>query len=157
MKIIHHIADLLSRHQKKLEFIIIFFLCLAIGFNFSFKDQKTSWLWNDYPFVAVILLMAILLIASIWIRIEKSKTWKLIQEIKQDNSISNSGKENRLDELSARQREVYDLIVIGKSNKEIMNELSIELSTLKTHINKIYKIMQVDSRKEIRKLKNKNE
>lgn len=157
MKIIHRIADLLYSHQKKLEFLIIFFLCLAISFNFSYKDQKTNWLWNDYPFVAVIILIAILLTASIWIRIEKIKTRKLINEIKNDNSFNISEKENRLDELSARQKEVYDLIVIGKSNKDIMNDLSIELSTLKTHINKIYKILQVDSRREIKKLKNKDE
>ena len=42
---------------------------------------------------------------------------------------------------------------MGKSNKEIMDELCIELSTLKTHINKIYKTLGITSRKQIKKLK----
>lgn len=48
----------------------------------------------------------------------------------------------------------FDLIVAGKSNKEIIEKLFIELSTLKTHINKIYKTLEVSSRKEARALNN---
>lgn len=81
MKFINYLADLLYRHQKKLEFVAIFLLCLAVGFHFD--NSKTTWLWSDYTFVAVILVLAIVLIAIIWIRIEKNKTTNLINEIKQ--------------------------------------------------------------------------
>jgi ATP/maltotriose-dependent transcriptional regulator MalT len=50
--------------------------------------------------------------------------------------------------LTNRQREIFDLIAKGKSNKDIINELFIELSTLKTHINKIYKTLGITNRKE---------
>jgi DNA-binding CsgD family transcriptional regulator len=92
-------------------------------------------------------------IALIWIKIEKVKTNNLIKLIKSETITNKTNIENQLDELSAKQKQVFDLIVIGKSNKEIMDELCIELSTLKTHINKIYKILEITSRKQIKKLK----
>ena len=60
---------------------------------------------------------------------------------------------NKIDELSAKQKQVFNLILSGKSNKEIMDEMCIELSTLKTHINRIYKILGITSRQQIKKLK----
>ncbi|CAN0589399.1 unnamed protein product, partial [Ectocarpus sp. 12 AP-2014] len=56
--------------------------------------------------------------------------------------------------LTERQREVYDLIISGKTNKEIMSELFIEQSTLKSHVNQIYKKLNIKSRREL-KLKSK--
>ena len=152
MKIINHLADSLFKHQKKLEAMAILLLCFSISFRFN--NMGTKWLWNDFSFVAVILVGAVILIALIWIRIEKTKTNQLINAIKNEQDTGNNHVGNRMDELSARQKVVFDLILAGKSNKEIMSELSIEQSTLKTHINKIYKILEIGSRKEIRNLKN---
>jgi len=154
MKVINFLADILFRQQKKLEILAIFLICLTI--SFWSENSKTTWLWSDYPFIALILVVILIMIALIWTRIEKKKTNNLIQSIKEENSKNETKVDNQLNELSIRQREVFDLIVIGKSNKEIMSELSIELSTLKTHINKIYKILHIDSRKQIIKYKNTN-
>jgi len=41
------------------------------------------------------------------------------------------------------------LILQGKSNKEIANELFISLSTVKTHITNIYNKLKVSSRQEL--------
>jgi DNA-binding CsgD family transcriptional regulator len=152
MKIIYHLADSLFKHQKKLEVIAILLLCFSISFRVD--NLKTKWLWNDYSLVAVVMVGAVILIALIWIRIEKMKTNQLINAIKNEPASEKDQGTNRLDELSSRQKEVFDLILSGRSNKEIMSELSIELSTLKTHINKIYKILEIGSRKQIRKFKN---
>lgn len=48
---------------------------------------------------------------------------------------------NLLDQydLSAREQEIGALIMEGKSNEHIARELNIALSTLKTHINNIYR------------------
>lgn len=151
MKIINYVADILFRHQKKLEIIAIFLLCLTISFRFT--NFKTEWLWSDKTYIAVILVLMLISIALIWIKIEKVKTNNLIKLIKSETITNKTNIENQLDELSAKQKQVFDLIVIGKSNKEIMDELCIELSTLKTHINKIYKILEITSRKQIKKLK----
>ncbi len=152
MRIINYLADKLFRHQKKLEIIAIFLLCLTISFRFA--NFQTIWLWSNYSYFAVILVILLIVIALVWIQIEKNKTSNLIELIKNEIESNKPNSENQIEELSVRQKQVFDLIINGKSNKEIMNELSIELSTLKTHINKLYKTMGIDSRKQLRKHKN---
>ena len=151
MRIINYLADLLFRHQKKLEIIAIFLLFLTISFRIT--DARTIWLWNEHAFLALILVIFLMVLALIWIQIEKKKTKNLIELIKEE-TLTKTNTKNQIEELSLRQKEVFDLIVAGKSNKEIMSELSIELSTLKTHINKIYKMLEIDSRKQLRQYKN---
>jgi DNA-binding CsgD family transcriptional regulator len=155
MKIINHLADILFRHQKKLEVAAILLICFSISFRVD--NLKTKWLWNDYSFVAVLMVAAVFLLALIWIRIERMKTNRLINSIKNDQLSDKISLIDRVEELTDRQKKVFDLIVAGKSNKEIMSDLSIELSTLKTHINKIYKTLDIDSRKQIRKLSNQTD
>jgi len=129
MKILTYLTDNLYYHQKKLEGFAIFLLCLIIAFQF--ENFKLTWLWNDKILIAIVLVLIIIL------------------------TLSNKPQlENPTTELSVRQRQVFDLIVSGKSNKEIMDELCIELSTLKTHINNIYRIVNIKSRKEMNKYKN---
>ena len=52
-------------------------------------------------------------------------------------------------ELSKQEMTIRDLILKGKSNKEIANELFISLSTVKTHITNLYAKLNVASRKEL--------
>lgn len=58
-----------------------------------------------------------------------------------------------IEKLTAKEQEILDLILSGKSNKEIASSLFIEVSTVKTHINKIYGKLNVKSRKEVMELK----
>ncbi len=51
--------------------------------------------------------------------------------------------------LSQREVVIIKLIANGKSNKEIANELNVELSTVKTHVNNLYAKLNVKDRKEI--------
>ena len=51
--------------------------------------------------------------------------------------------------LSEREKEVFKLVLIGKKNQEIANELFVDISTVKTHINNIYKKTGVKNRKEL--------
>lgn len=52
-------------------------------------------------------------------------------------------------ELTIQEERVKQLILDGKTNKEIAEELFISLSTVKTHINALYKKEGVGSRKEL--------
>ncbi len=52
-------------------------------------------------------------------------------------------------ELSKQELTIRNLILQGKSNKEIANELFISLSTVKTHITNIYSKLNVANRKEL--------
>lgn len=54
-------------------------------------------------------------------------------------------------ELSQRELEVFRLLLGNKTNRQISEELFIELSTLKSHINSIYKKLGVKRRVELRK------
>ena len=59
-------------------------------------------------------------------------------------------KNNRIsNDLSNQEKNIQNLILEGKSNKEIANELFISLSTVKTHITSVYRKLQVSSRKEL--------
>ncbi|MEK3854930.1 response regulator transcription factor [Cytobacillus sp. FSL H8-0458] len=49
-------------------------------------------------------------------------------------------------ELTNREKEVLNQLVRGKSNKEIAAQLSISDKTVKIHVNKIYKKLNVNSR-----------
>jgi DNA-binding CsgD family transcriptional regulator len=48
--------------------------------------------------------------------------------------------------LTARQREIFDLIVVGKSNKEIARELGLSEGTVKIHITKLFEKLGVHHR-----------
>lgn len=54
--------------------------------------------------------------------------------------------------LSKQEKKVLDLILADKSNKEIATEMFVSLSTVKSHINNLYKKLQVSSRDEVKTL-----
>ncbi len=51
--------------------------------------------------------------------------------------------------LSKQEVNIKNLILQGKSNKEIANELFVSLSTVKTHITNIYQKLNISSRNEL--------
>ncbi len=51
--------------------------------------------------------------------------------------------------LSIRERQVFDEILKNKSLKEIAETLFIEVSTVKSHANKIYKLFAVKNKREL--------
>ena len=111
------ISNLLYRRQKLLEMAAVFLFLSAVAFRFDKNNVKL--LWSNYPFIALILVFITILIAIIWVKIERHKTQLLIEKIKNNASGKYSIKEEKLYALSARQKEVIDLIIQGKSNKEI--------------------------------------
>jgi two-component system, NarL family, nitrate/nitrite response regulator NarL len=48
--------------------------------------------------------------------------------------------------LSPRQRQIFDLVVVGQSNKEIANELGLSVSTVKIHVAKLFDKLGVRQR-----------
>jgi len=52
--------------------------------------------------------------------------------------------ENKL--LSSRQREIFDLIVVGQSNKEIARKLGLGEGTVKIHVAKLFRKLGVRHR-----------
>ena len=54
-----------------------------------------------------------------------------------------------LETLTSQERKIMDAILDGKSNKEIAAHFYISVSTVKSHINSIYKKLGLSSRTEI--------
>ncbi|PQB05007.1 helix-turn-helix domain-containing protein [Aureitalea marina] len=71
--------------------------------------------------------------------------------IRQKN-ITPKGKSLVLSNLSQQERTILQLIVDDKTNKEIASELHISLSTVKTHINNLYRKLGVGSRADVKSL-----
>ena len=146
MALMTQITDLLYKRQKLLEAIAILLVLSAVAFRFD--HGSSNWLWSGYPLIAVVMVLAVISIAMLWIRIEQQKMNTIIGALKANMPAMSNERETKLNELSAKQREVFDLIVQGKSNKEIIATMVIELSTLKSHINQIYKKLGITSRRE---------
>ncbi len=60
-----------------------------------------------------------------------------------------SNSNNNKIELTPQEKKIYSFIKQGYSNKEIASEFNISVSTVKTHINNIYKKEGISSRKEL--------
>ena len=151
MIILTKLTDLLYRRQKALGIITVFLFLSIVAFRYDSKS--TTMLWSDYPSIAIILALFTALIAIVWLKIEKQKTKQLIDNLKSAVSVKEYTLEYKMADLSARQLDVLNLIITGKSNKEITSELNIELSTLKTHINQLYKTLGIKNRKEAKSFK----
>ena len=54
-----------------------------------------------------------------------------------------------VENLSAREREVLDLVVRGLSNKEIVGRLNITIEGVRWHLRNIYEKLHVHSRTEV--------
>ena len=52
-------------------------------------------------------------------------------------------------DLTVQERKVFDLLKEGRSNKEIAEEFSVSVSTVKSHVNNIFSKLGVKSRREI--------
>jgi DNA-binding CsgD family transcriptional regulator len=133
---------------KLLQAIALFSTFLAIGFKVTKTEKK--WIWIDYPFIAWLLACLVISVVILWVRIEKHKLYEKVIAIKKKYESEDSEYKNKITQLTSRQDEVLQLILSGKTNKEIIEVLFIEPSTLKTHINKIYKILEIKGRKELR-------
>ena len=95
--------------------------------------------WKDYLILiqgGVILLLLLLL---------------FVNSVKKKNGrqqAKNGSHKLLYEKLTNKEMEILKLIAESKSNKEIASELFIELSTVKTHLNSIYKQLKVQNRKE---------
>lgn len=85
----------------------------------------------------------------------KNEIIKFSQEIRQ---LTTTEKElpviDSIANLSIREREVFNLVVSGKSNKEIANEVNISINTVKFHVKNIYGKLNIKSRKEALTIEN---
>ncbi len=68
--------------------------------------------------------------------------------LRRSPGVSNDADELGLGSLTAREREVLNLLARGHSNREIAEELVITNKTVKNHLSRIYEKIGVHSRAE---------
>ena len=139
--------DVLVRFQKAL---LLSFVLLFLGASYILFGEVADKLnWNESAYVLLSIVLASFAVAIAWAGIEYSKVLFLLESIKTQENEKASSLQQKLDQLSFKEKTILTLILAGKSNKEICTQLFIEHSTLKSHINHIYKKLDVKSRKEL--------
>ncbi|WP_109301218.1 response regulator transcription factor [Aquimarina sp. AU474] len=113
---------------------ILIVICV-LTFNVVYFSSYYGITQIDY-INSLLLVPFILLIFSFGIFIEQNKQKEKLKKI--DSFY-----------LTSKEKEVTLKILKKKKNQEIANEMFVELSTIKTHINNIYKKVGVKNRKEL--------
>jgi len=112
--------------------------------NYYNGDSANSSLPN-WVYYLLTALIAALLIAVIRIISLQNK----IKKIAENNKVPGT---NQIPSFTKQEEKILSLILAGKSNKEIATELFIELSTVKTHINKLYAKLGAKNRSEAKSI-----
>jgi len=152
MESVNRILDILSKYQKYFLGLAIFLSLTSVSITVS--NGQIDLNLRSYPLVMILLVAISIVMAIIYISIDKYKIKNLSNRIQETSADQNADFNLLILELTSRQKEVFELILSGKSNKEIMAKLFIEQSTLKSHINQVYKKLKIKDRKE---LKNKQQ
>lgn len=140
--------DILSKYQN--YFLVIAIILSSLAVSIRFGDQKVNLILQDYPVLIFLMVVISSLLVVLYIQIDKRRITNLSFQIKDQAKNSDEHFDSLLDGLTTRQREIYNLIISGKTNKQIISELYIEQSTLKSHINQIYKKLNIKSRNDLK-------
>lgn len=100
----------------------------------DFKNQLPAFKSNNYKFILIGIVCFIL---GFFINFFTKK-----------KGIS----KKRMHSLSIQERKILRLMILGKSNKEISEECNIGVSTVKSHVSKIYSKLNIKSRKDVMKI-----
>ncbi|NJB72859.1 DNA-binding CsgD family transcriptional regulator [Saonia flava] len=72
--------------------------------------------------------------------------------LRRSSLVKTKEKNQTLKKLTQQELKVVDQILADKTNKEIAADMFISLSTVKTHINNLYKKLNVSSREDIKRI-----
>jgi DNA-binding CsgD family transcriptional regulator len=81
-----------------------------------------------------------------------NKAYQKVKAVVSEKDAAKTALQSKLKSLSRKEHEVLNLILERKNNQQICDTLFISLSTLKSHINHIYKKLEVNRRQEILEL-----
>jgi len=100
------------------------------------KSNAFSWKYFGY----ILLLLSVLANILLLFKLKRTKRKQ---------------KEELTDQLTQQEQKILDLILEDKTNKEIAAEIFVSLSTVKTHINNLYKKLDIGSREQLKSLFNR--
>ncbi|MEM7105718.1 MAG: LuxR C-terminal-related transcriptional regulator [Bacteroidota bacterium] len=143
-----NLKETLSKYQAYVLGAAILLASIAVSIRSN--DGNVHLVLHKYPVLIFLLVVISSFLFVVYIQIDKKEISNLSDQIRAQSTMNGEEMDALLNELTTRQREVYDLIISGKTNKEILAELYIEQSTLKTHINQIYKKLNIKGRNELK-------
>jgi DNA-binding CsgD family transcriptional regulator len=140
--------------QKFLFLLACLTLLLAVLTEYYYPEIVMPGRHKKFQFLDILIhvFFDILLIASVIYFLKKRYTQEkkraryIIGQYKRNKGLQGNRESKDINLLSIREREVYQLIVKGNSNKEIANALYVSTGTIKNHITSIYKKLKVNSR-----------
>ena len=106
-------------------------------FIVSASDHKQAFNWT---YILIGLLISSLLV----------NVWLIMSSKKRKKQQHTQAKE----QLTKQEQNVLDLLLDNKTNKDIADVLFVSVSTVKTHVNNVYKKLNVNSRDELKSLFN---
>lgn len=136
--------------QKRLHGIMLPSLALIfLSSNYLILNEVGPQVkWNESIFWLYALI--VLGFGVSWIYTNAiNKEYQKVQSVVSKTETSEALLQAKLKTLSRKEQEVLALILEQKNNQQISDELFISLSTLKSHINHIYKKLEVSTRQEI--------
>ena len=142
------LKKILSKYQKYLLGIALVLSSIAISIRSS--DGKINLVLHNYPVLIFLMVVASSSLVAIYFHFNTRKISSLSSQIKEHAKITSEGMDALLNGLTERQREVYDLGNCLRADESGYPELFIEQSTLKSHINQIYKKLDIKSRRELK-------
>ena len=145
-------------HGKwKIVYLILLIFNVSFLFILEIKFPKLIVFYeNDYQkysdlyagFIVTILLVYVgVEVTKKLYKREKQNTIDIIEQYRISSEKLKNEYHNQIEVLSLREREVFKLIIEGKTNQEIAEKLFIEVGTVKIHINKIYKKLGTKNRR----------
>ncbi|MGY6520139.1 MAG: response regulator transcription factor [Mongoliitalea sp.] len=141
-------------NSKQFNSILVPSIALTfLGANYIIFTEIGPVLQWKTSFVVLYLLLLMGFIFS-WIYAgTMTKNYQVAKsQLQDEEDLEIKDLQEKLKILSRKEREVLNLILQFKSNQQICDELFISLSTLKSHINHIYKKLEVNKRQDILEL-----
>lgn len=143
---------MLIKHRDRIEKIssIVFFSIFPIFILIDVFYDKVTYIHDFIPEGTYLLLLFFIFLSIL----------KLLDDIKRLTLFTpkNNVNQHVLDRfnITSREKEVLILIIKGKSYNQVCEELFISLPTVKTHITRIYKKMNIKNKVELINLLNIN-
>lgn len=147
-----------SKHTNELALHVISTGVLAVFFTLYviqvvFKTHTVIVDESTLKYALAIEVLTAQYIIDLIARKERAKLDKSTLSSTEFEKTTNRRKgKSKLDTLSAREREVYNLIIEGYRTNEISNRLYISVNTVKFHKKNIYRKMNVCTQDELLKL-----
>ncbi|WP_025666753.1 response regulator transcription factor [Aquimarina megaterium] len=122
---------------------------------FSKKIDVIEYKTNKYNFslfkdIAIILLFLFVIILIIYIFSLKKKIASISPTNIQSKKYEFADYDQLIKSLTRREKEILELIIQDYQNKEIAIQLHLEVSTIKSHLSKMYTKLNVKNRNELK-------